>query len=176
MGGVMYVIRKGDTNVVVIDINGDGSPYIKLGDLTFETKQGEFYINDEKFNLIPAGYLVVNTLEDRNQLPSDLKAGTMCYVYTLDATYRKKADGWVQVVDGGSGGGGGGGEVPLATKETAGIVIIGSNLIVDQSGCLSVDVADVVTADDSRPVSAKGVYKHVGELIVGPIFTNLTKI
>lgn len=126
----------------------------------------------KKANISDLGYLIVNDLTERDALLESVKEGTEIYVISLDASYRKRLGAWVQITSGG----GSTGDVPLATKETAGIVLIGDYLLVDGNGRLSIDVADEVKAGDKRPVTSDAVYQHVDSQIVGPILNELSAI
>ncbi len=67
--------------------------------------------------------------------------------------------------------GGGEGNVPMMTETTAGIAKVGNNLKIDGEGRLSVDTADTVEGDNTRPITAAAVYATVGniELLLGMI-------
>jgi hypothetical protein len=121
-------------------------------------------IKNIKANL---GYIIVQTLADRDKL--SVAEGTEVYIIDLDVSYRRRNGIWVQISSSG-------GDVPLATKETAGIVIVGDYLTVDEHGKISVDVADSVNESETRPVSSNGVYEYVDGKIVGPILNKLTDV
>lgn len=67
--------------------------------------------------------------------------------------------------------GGGDGNVPIMTDTTAGIAKVGDNLKIDAAGRLSVDTADAVEGDNTRPITAAAVFATVGniELLLGTI-------
>ena len=55
-------------------------------------------------------------------------------------------------------------DVTLASKDAAGIIRVGENLKIDESGVLSVDTANAVEQDNTRPVTAAAVYTEVGNI------------
>jgi len=59
----------------------------------------------------------------------------------------------------------------MMTETTAGIAKVGDNLKIDGEGRLSVDTADTVEGDNTRPITAAAVYATVGniELLLGMI-------
>ena len=61
-------------------------------------------------------------------------------------------------------------DIPFATKSTAGKVIIGDNLLVE-NGVVSVDVASEADADNTKPITAAAVAVQIGniEVILGTI-------
>ena len=62
------------------------------------------------------------------------------------------------------------GDIPFATKETAGKVIIGDNLLVD-NGVVSVDVANEAEKDNTKPITSAAVAVQIGniEILLGTI-------
>jgi len=66
---------------------------------------------------------------------------------------------------------GGGGSVPIMSETVAGIAKVGDNLKIDAAGRLSVDTADDVEGDNTRPITAAAVYETVGniEVLLGTI-------
>lgn len=63
------------------------------------------------------------------------------------------------------------GDVPIMSKTVAGIAKVGDNLKIDSAGRLSVDTADEVEGDNTRPITAAAVYSTVGniEILLGTI-------
>lgn len=66
----------------------------------------------------------------------------------------------------GDAGGGGGGmtELPVASADKLGGVMVGKNLAIDENGRLSVDTTDGVSEDNTRPITSAGVYVVVGNI------------
>ena len=62
------------------------------------------------------------------------------------------------------------GDIPFATKEIAGKVIIGENLLVD-NGVVSVDVANEAEKDNTKPITSAAVAVQIGniEILLGTI-------
>lgn len=58
----------------------------------------------------------------------------------------------------------GGGDVDIATTTTPGIVIVGDNLKIDSRGYLSVDTANDVEQDNTKPITAAAVYTEIGNI------------
>lgn len=58
----------------------------------------------------------------------------------------------------------GGGSYGIATKRTLGVVMVGENLNITSEGVLSVDMADSIDKDNTRPVSAAKVYTEIGNI------------
>lgn len=54
--------------------------------------------------------------------------------------------------------------LPAATVSTLGGVIVGSDLLVTEAGVLSVDKAENVEGDNTRPITAAAVYAEVGNI------------
>lgn len=116
------------------------------------------------------GYIIVKTLSERDALPTGtMIEGTEVYVNDIDTSYRWKGGTWVQLTSASSG------NIGTATPDTLGVVMIGSHLLIDASGKISVDVVDQVIQGDKRPVSSDGVYNYVEEKI-GDIDAVLSKI
>ena len=65
-----------------------------------------------------------------------------------------------------SSGGGSGGryELPPATTETLGGIIVGEDLQITSEGILSVIKANEVAADNTHPITAAAVYVEVGNI------------
>lgn len=63
------------------------------------------------------------------------------------------------------------GDVPIMSETVAGIAKVGDNLKIDPTGRLSVDTADEVEGDNTRPITAAAVYSTVGniEILLGTI-------
>lgn len=62
-------------------------------------------------------------------------------------------------------------DVQIMSEDTAGIAKVGDNLKIDSAGRLSVDTADEVEGDNTRPITAAAVYSTVGniEILLGTI-------
>ncbi len=62
-------------------------------------------------------------------------------------------------------------DVPIMSETVAGIAKVGDNLKIDSAGRLSVDTADEVEGDNTRPITAAAVYSTVGniEILLGTI-------
>lgn len=58
----------------------------------------------------------------------------------------------------------GGGNVGIATRSSLGVVMVGDNLNITSKGVLSVDMADSIEEDNTRPVSAAKVYTEIGNI------------
>lgn len=65
---------------------------------------------------------------------------------------------------GGSGGSGGLTELPVASVDKLGGVMVGKNLAIDENGVLSVETTDGVSEDNTRPITSAGVYVVVGNI------------
>lgn len=65
-----------------------------------------------------------------------------------------------------SDGGGSGGltELPVASADRLGGIMVGENLSIDANGVLSVNTTDGVSADNTRPITSAGVYTVVGNI------------
>ena len=67
------------------------------------------------------------------------------------------------VINGGEGGGGGGAsDIPIMSKEEAGIAKVGENLKIDAEGRLSVDTANAAEKDNTKPITSAAVQTVVG--------------
>lgn len=55
-------------------------------------------------------------------------------------------------------------EIVPATKTTLGGVMVGDNLLIDEEGRLSVDTADAVEADNTKPITSAAVHVEVGNI------------
>lgn len=62
--------------------------------------------------------------------------------------------------------GGGGGSDAIATTSTLGSIIVGENLKITPAGVLSVDMAENISGDNTKPVSAAKVYTEIGNIDV----------
>lgn len=62
--------------------------------------------------------------------------------------------------------GGGGGSDAIATTSTLGSIIVGENLKITPAGVLSVDMAENISGDNTKPVSAAKVYTEIGNINV----------
>lgn len=60
--------------------------------------------------------------------------------------------------------GGGYDEIPPATTDTIGGIIVGDHLSITEEGRLSVVVADSSEEDNTNPISAAAVYMEVGNI------------
>lgn len=67
-------------------------------------------------------------------------------------------------VDGEGGVETGGGDVPIMTEEVAGIAKLGENLTIDGAGRLSVDTANEVGKDNTKPITSAAVHTTVGNI------------
>lgn len=54
--------------------------------------------------------------------------------------------------------------VPIMTRDVAGIAKVGDNLTIDDAGRLSVDTADEVSGDNTKPITAAAVHTTVGNI------------
>lgn len=63
-------------------------------------------------------------------------------------------------------GGGGSGivSVDIASSENLGVIRVGENLNIDENGVLSVDIAETVEQDNSRPITSAAVHMTVGNI------------
>lgn len=59
---------------------------------------------------------------------------------------------------------GGSGILTPATKTRLGGIIVGSNLSVTENGTLSVDMAEDIEKDNTRPISSAQVYTSIGNI------------
>lgn len=57
-----------------------------------------------------------------------------------------------------------GGELKPATRTTLGGIIVGDNLLITEQGVLSVDTANAVEQDNTKPITAAAVYVEVGNI------------
>lgn len=64
----------------------------------------------------------------------------------------------------GDGGSGGLTELPVASADRLGGIMVGENLSIDANGVLSVNTTDGVSADNTRPITSAGVYTVVGNI------------
>ena len=55
-------------------------------------------------------------------------------------------------------------DIPIATTEILGGIIVGSDLLITNDGVLSVDKADAVQEDNTKPITAAAVYTEVGNI------------
>ena len=60
----------------------------------------------------------------------------------------------------------GGGSDAIATTSTLGSIIVGENLKITPAGVLSVDMAENISGDNTKPVSAAKVYTEIGNINV----------
>ena len=51
-----------------------------------------------------------------------------------------------------------------ATRTTLGGIIVGDDLLITEEGRLSVDKADAVDGDNTRPITAAAVYTEIGNI------------
>lgn len=59
-----------------------------------------------------------------------------------------------------------GGSNAIATTSTLGSIIVGENLKITPEGVLSVDMAENISGDNTKPVSAAKVYTEIGNIDV----------
>lgn len=59
---------------------------------------------------------------------------------------------------------GGSGILTPATKTRLGGIIVGNNLSVTENGTLSVDMAEDIEKDNTRPISSAQVYTSIGNI------------
>jgi len=59
---------------------------------------------------------------------------------------------------------GGSGILTPATKTRLGGIIVGNNLSVTENGTLSVDMAEEIEKDNTRPISSAQVYTSIGNI------------
>lgn len=55
---------------------------------------------------------------------------------------------------------------PIATTDTAGTIIVGDNLTIDETGRLSVDTTDMVEKDNTKPITSAAVDATVGNIAI----------
>jgi len=55
-------------------------------------------------------------------------------------------------------------DLPIATKEALGVVKIGDGLIVDETGRVSVDIAEQIEADNTKPISSAMAFVEIGNI------------
>lgn len=55
-------------------------------------------------------------------------------------------------------------DLPIATKESLGVVKVGDGLLIDSSGTVSVDIAEEIEADNTKPVSSAMVHTEIGNI------------
>lgn len=55
-------------------------------------------------------------------------------------------------------------DIPPATEDSLGGIIVGDHLSIDENGRLSVITADSVEGDNTHPISAAAVYMEVGNI------------
>ena len=60
----------------------------------------------------------------------------------------------------------GGGTLPIASPEVLGGIKVGENLKISSSGVLSVDTAESVEEDNTKPVTSAAVFTEVGNIEV----------
>lgn len=54
--------------------------------------------------------------------------------------------------------------VSIASRKTAGVVIVGDNMKIDDNGVLSVDTADTAEQDNTRPITSAAVHTEIGNI------------
>lgn len=57
-------------------------------------------------------------------------------------------------------------DLPIATSDTLGGIKVGENLKISSSGVLSVDTAESVEEDNTKPVTSAAVFTEVGNIEV----------
>lgn len=55
-------------------------------------------------------------------------------------------------------------DIGIATTTEPGIIIVGENLKIDPRGVLSVDTANDVEQDNTKPITAAAVYTEIGNI------------
>lgn len=145
----MFVSVAGDTP----ENNG---LYILKNRLKFQEESSWVKLAEEPSLDKMGGFLVVQTLEERNEL-DELSNGTHVYVVDLDVTYIWKNNKWVQK----SGN--------IDVEEIAGTHLF----VID--GKLAVDATNVVEKGSTKLVTSGAVFDHV-EDIVGDIEDVLERI
>lgn len=123
------------------------------------TSQGSFtyMVSNNTFNL-PSEVLTDNTLD----LQLILKDGdnviwkSIPYTFTLNPT----------LDDSGIHDGQGGLIAVPATAETLGLIKVGENLKITEDGVLSVDTANVVEQDNTKPITSAAVHTEIGNIEV----------
>lgn len=55
-------------------------------------------------------------------------------------------------------------EVDIATETSLGVIMVGENLKITQEGVLSVDTANDVEQDNTKPITAAAVYTEIGNI------------
>lgn len=58
----------------------------------------------------------------------------------------------------------GGGTVEIASENTLGVIKVGQNLKIDANGVLSVDTANTVEQDNTKPVTSAAVHTQLGNI------------
>lgn len=58
----------------------------------------------------------------------------------------------------------GGGSDAIATTSTLGSIIVGENLKITPAGVLSVDMAENISGDNTKPVSSARVFTEIGNI------------
>ena len=94
---------------------------------------------------LKGGYLVVQTMNERNSIPSALlKRGSLVKVSDTGIVYEWDGVNW--------------------RKSTADIMSIGMGLVLSPQGELSVDTTDEAIANNRQPISSNGVYLILGDV------------
>lgn len=94
---------------------------------------------------LKGGYLVVQTLNERNSIPPTLlKRGSLVKVTDTGVVYEWDGVNW--------------------RKSTADVMSIGMGLVLSPEGELSVDTTDEATENNKQPISSHGVFVILGDV------------
>lgn len=55
-------------------------------------------------------------------------------------------------------------DLPIAAKDNLGVLKVGDGLLIDSSGTMSVDIAEGIEADNTKPVSSAMVHTEIGNI------------
>lgn len=55
-------------------------------------------------------------------------------------------------------------DIPIATTDTLGGIIVGSDLLITEEGVLSIDKANSMYEDNTKPITAAAVYTEIGNI------------
>lgn len=135
--------------------------YNKIGTLPEDSPDVVTYINNIVNNQIKPGYVVVNTLEDRNNIALiDRIEGLHVYVNALENVYLWSENSWQQQPK------------PIVDLSD---IIAGVHLIVNKEGKLEVYTADKIEKNNPNLATSGLVYDYV-EGTLGTIEDVLTNI
>ncbi len=155
------VSKVNDDNTCVVDINtigyilkyyGDSAPTINKKYPVFVPAAGM-----SKAFVLSAGGISDLPIASVNTI-GGIKVGaglSITETGTLSATGGGTADAveWGNVLD-----------KPTASADTLGIVKVGENLLISNDGKLSVDTANVVEQDNTKPITSAAVHTEVGNI------------